>query len=229
MPMQSRGVRDADHAALCIPHGKQPKESEHSSVSEPAPNPSAPAPSISMASMAPSPSALPERRQLIIVLAVIEGALLLLPLFFGAFIWAQPIPVDQGPGGVGCVSAGSTTVLSSGSSCGSGSSMPLLALLAVLSVLLALLVLPVLIGFVSRRWQTALAVPSAPVWVLTVIAAVLIALSRGTSLYGYGGNTPIDGYNPIFSLIFNTPLVLMILVTGALGGLAWLIHRGFSR
>jgi hypothetical protein len=106
--------------------------------------------------------------------------------------------------------------------------MPLLALLAVLCVLLALLVLPVLIGFVSRRWQTALAAPTAPVWVLAVLAAVLVALPRGTSLYGYGG-TPVDSYNPILSLVFTTPLVLMIPLTASLGSLAWLLHRGFAR
>lgn len=178
---------------------------------------------------APAAASLPERRQLIIVLAVIEGVLLLLPLVFGAFLWAQPVPVDQGPGGP-CVGAGDTTVLSPGYACGNGPAMPLLALLAVLCVLLALLVLPVLIGFVSRRWQTALAAPTAPVWVLAVLAAVLVALPRGTSLYGYGyGGTPVDSYNPILSLVFTTPLVLMVPLTAALGGLAWLLHRGFAR
>lgn len=168
----------------------------------------------------------PERRQLIIVLAVIEGVLLLLPLVAAAFLWAQPIPVEQGPGGP-CIGGSSTAVLSSGYPCGNGPAMPLLALLQILCVLLALLVLPVLIGFMCRRWQTALAAPAAPVWVLSVLAAILVTLSRGNSLYGYGG-TPVDSYNPILSLVFPTPLVLMIPLTAVLGGLTWLLHRGFS-
>lgn len=154
---------------------------------------------------------------------------MLLPLVFGAYIWEQPVPVDQGSGGFGCVPTGDTTVLTPGASCGSSSFAPVLALLVVLAVMLALLVMPVLIGFLSRRWQTAVTAPSIPVWVLTLLAAGLVAFSRSGSFYGIGSGTPIDGYNPIFSLIFATPLILMIPLAAALGGLAWLLHQGFAR
>lgn len=175
----------------------------------------------------------PERRQLITILAVIEGLLMLAPVVFGSYIWAQPVPVDDGPGG-GCLQGGG---VASGASdgvthvvaCGSTPTSQALALLSVFAVLAALLVLPVLIGLLSRRWQTAVAAPSIPVWVLTVLAAVLTVFARYGASAGYASINPIDGYNPIFSLVFSTPLILMVLIAGALGGLAWLAQRGFAR
>jgi hypothetical protein len=99
-----------------------------------------------------------------------------------------------------------------------------------LAVMLGLLVMPVLIGYFSRRWQTALGAPSIPLWALTVVAAVLTVLARVNGLGGgFPVSTPVDSYGVIFSLVFYTPLILMVLVAGGLGGLAWLVRRGFAR
>lgn len=180
----------------------------------------------------PQASAVPERRRLIAILATVEGILMLGPIFISSSFGVQPVDVGQGPGCAqpgGSLSAGVATT-SGSASCGNDPTSQALTLLAVLAVLLAIMVLPVLIGLLSRRWQTAIAAPTIPVWVLTTVVAILTVLSRlnesGGSI-GFGG--PFGGYNTVFSLLFATPLVVMILFAGIVGGLAWLVRRGFAR
>jgi hypothetical protein len=181
---------------------------------------------------APAPHGTPpERRGLIATLAAIETALLALPLF-GQSLFAPPVEPVAASGPLGCFQGGGggTTVIDGTAPCTGGAPNQILILFTLLAVMLGLLVMPVLIGYFSRRWQTALGAPSIPLWALTVVAAVLTVLARVNGLGGgFPVSTPVDSYGVIFSLVFYTPLILMVLVAGGLGGLAWLVRRGFAR
>lgn len=179
---------------------------------------------------AATPGSPPERRGLIAVLTAIEAALLALPLF-GSSLFSSPIEPVPESGLPGCFQGGGggTTVIGGTAPCAASTPNQILILLALLAVMLGLLVMPVLIGYLSRRWQTALGAPSIPLWALTVVGAILTALVRGSNLGGFTAGTPVDAYGEIFSLIFYTPLILMVLVAGGLGGVAWLVRRGFAR
>jgi hypothetical protein len=98
----------------------------------------------------------------------------------------------------------------------------------VLCTLLGLLVLPVLIGALSRRWQTAIALPSIPFWVLTILLGLRALFLRGDFSNG-GSFDPLQAYSQIFSLVFATPIILMVLIAGSLGALAWCARRGLAR
>ena len=176
----------------------------------------------------PAPSAIPERRRLIAILAGIEGVLMLGPLFFTTSLGVQPVS-DVGCGSSGAPSSGSTTAAINGPACGGDPNSLALAVLTTLAVLLAIMLLPVLIGLLSRRWQTAVAAPTIPLWILTVAVAALTILNRLSGLDSISFGGPFAGYNVVFSLLFATPLVAMILLVGAIGGLAWLVRRGFAR
>jgi hypothetical protein len=95
---------------------------------------------------------------------------------------------------------------------------------------LALLVLPAVIGFVSRRWQSALAAPALPLWA-ALLVLVGISLALQSSIYqGYGGNglsSALAAWTQVLS-VGGSVLAGLFLVT-AFGGLGWLARRAFAR
>ena len=195
----------------------------------PTSQPPNPAPAIAPAIAPATPaSGAGERRGLLLALAAIEFVLMLIPLLLPTV--AAPVPVE-GSGGPPCVfgsggPGGPTVVDNCQTVLGPDQS---LALIALVCALLSVLVLPVLIGALSRRWQTALALPSAPFWVLTALLALLTTSARASDVNNSGFSDPFQAYSQIFSLLFSTPMILMILIAGGLGALAWLVRRGLTR
>jgi hypothetical protein len=91
----------------------------------------------------------------------------------------------------------------------------------------ALLVLPVVIGALSRRWQTAVAVPSLPIWLLVLVGAgFALATNSGTLTQNgsydflYPTGVALDVAGSLLSALF---------LAAALGGLGWLARRAFAR
>jgi hypothetical protein len=86
-------------------------------------------------------------------------------------------------------------------------------------------------GRVSRRWQIALAAPSLPVWLallVMVVALTLLTSSSVLSLYPSSGSLA-DLYPGALVLMVAGPLLSILLVVTALGGLGWLARRAFAR
>jgi hypothetical protein len=96
----------------------------------------------------------------------------------------------------------------------------------------ALLVLPPVLGALSRRWQTALAAPSLPVW-LALLAGVAFAFvtqfDTFNNLYSTGG--PYGNLFYAGAVVANLagPLLVVLFLVAGLGGLGWLTRRAFAR
>lgn len=197
-----------------------------------APAPSGPAATLSVASQSVAPTGgapgAPERRGLLIILTAVEFVLLLPPLFLP--VVAPPIFVT-GDGGTPCPfnggGFGGPTVVDPCKSV-PGSSQAL-AMIAVLCLLVSVFVLPVVIGALSRRWQTAVALPSAPFWMLTLLLGAIALLARVNASDGSVYSDPVQAYAQVLALLFATPVILVILMAAALGGLGWLTRRGLAR
>lgn len=168
---------------------------------------------------------LPERRGLIALLAGLEGVLLLVPIILGYF-FARPQP---NPGGPYCPTPVGGP-LPSGYPCPTTQSTLIASLIASICTVLAVLVLPAVIGWLSVRWQTALAAPAIPVWVLLLVSVALSMIS----VYGPSSGSPANGELPsLLSSIESTALIgsliLQLIAVVPLGGLAWLARRTFAR
>ncbi len=167
----------------------------------------------------------PERRLLIALLAGLEGVLLLVPIVLGYFARPQP-----NPGGPYCPTPVGGP-LPSGYPCPTTQqSSQIASQIAAACVLAAVLVLPAVIGWLSVRWQTALAAPAIPVWILLLVSVALANIS----VYGSSSGSPANGELPsLLSRIESTALIgsliLQLIAVVALGGLAWLARRAFSR
>jgi hypothetical protein len=177
---------------------------------------------------------LPERRGLVGALTAVEGALLLVAGILAYLYGPTVMPVTQqgGPGGPPCgTPPGGPVPYGKVSPCPPSQSSATLLLIAAACALVALLVLPPVIGWVSARWQTALAAPSIPVWILAVVVAVL-SLFGGTDgmMGGLAGVSGLAGaFSVIVSLALATQMIGLLAITVGLGGLAWLARRGFSK
>lgn len=177
----------------------------------------------------------PERRTLVALLTVLEGLLLVAASVLVYFYQTQsgPVPLAGGGSGSGsyfCVQpAGPGTDVPSPCPPVYGDAQ-LALLAAVVCSAVGLLVLPAVIGAVSRRWQSALAAPSLPVWVvLLVLMGVELATNAG-ALLSAGGGIAIGGmfaWSPVLSMA--GPLLTALFLVAALGGLGWLTRRAFGR
>jgi hypothetical protein len=167
----------------------------------------------------------PERRLLVTLLAGIEGVLLLVPIILGYIVQPQP-----NPGGSICPTPIGGP-LPSGYPCPpSQQSSQIASLVATICTLLAVLVLPAVIGWLSVRWQTALAAPAVPVWVLLLVSVVLALINVYSSPNLNPASAGLSGLSStIESIAIVGSLIFQLIAVVALGGLAWLTRRAIAR
>jgi hypothetical protein len=163
----------------------------------------------------------PERRTLVALLVALEGLLLVAASVLASLNRPQPGPVYGGSGGQSsCLYP-----------CGPGDTAHGALLVAAVCDVVALLVLPPVLGALSRRWQTALAAPSLPVW-LVLLAGVTLAFvtkSDALNLYPTGGALGELYYAGALVVNVTGPLLLVLFLVAGLGGLGWLARRAFAR
>lgn len=168
----------------------------------------------------------PERRGLIALLAGLEGVLLLVPIILKYLSPPQP-----NPGGPYCPTpVGGPLPSGSQYQCMTDQSTLIASLIANICTVLAVLVLPAVIGWLSVRWQTALAAPAIPVWVLLLVSVTLTLIN----VYSSPNVNPTSaGLSSLFSTIESIAivgsLILQLIAVVPVGGLAWLARRAFAR
>jgi hypothetical protein len=174
-----------------------------------------------------------ERRLLVALLAALEGALLVVAGVLAYLYRPQVVPVDTpaglGSSGYGCVQPGGP-IDPAPYPCPTPDNAYQIALLAaVICSALALLVLPAVIGFVSRRWQTALAVPAIPLWVALLVVVGFSLAADANAYTSYGGSlfSAIGVWSLVLSLAGQALSGLLLAI--GFGGLAWLARRAFAR
>lgn len=182
-----------------------------------------------------------ERRTLVALLAALEALLLAAASVLEYLYAPQPVPVNNLSGGVqtgwtlyGCVqplTPPSGGVPSAPYPCPSPNNASQVALLiALVCALVALLVLPAILGWLSRRWQTALAAPCIPVWLaLLILVALALVPSLGAATGPASGFVPGNYYPTTLAVSVAGPLLSALAVAAGLGGLGWLARRAFAQ
>jgi hypothetical protein len=167
----------------------------------------------------------PERRLLIALLSGLEGVLLLVPIILGYIVQPQP-----NPGGPYCP-APVGGPLPPGYPCPpTQQSSQIASLIALACTALAVLVLPAVIGWLSIRWQTALAAPAIPVWVLLLVSVTLALINDYSSPNASLASAGLSGlFSTIESITIVGSLILQLIAVVGLGGVAWLARRAFAR
>jgi hypothetical protein len=177
----------------------------------------------------------PERRTLVALLAALEGLLLVAASVLAALYRPQP-------GIVYCVTSVTVTCSTAQGSCAGAPSGPypcspsdatahIALLVAAVCAVVAVLVLPPVLGALSRRWQTALAAPSLPVWLALLVGVTLVFVTRSDALNLYPTGGPFGDLYYAASLVVSAvgPLLLILFLVAGLGGLGWLTRRAFAR
>jgi hypothetical protein len=168
----------------------------------------------------------PERRTLVALLAALEGLLLVAAGVLASLYRPQPGPVyagacisPQGPSGLGPYPCGPSDMAHVG------------LLVAAICEVVALLVLPPVLGALSRRWQTALAAPSLPVWLALLVGVALAFVTKSDSLNLYAASGVYGDLLYVEDLVVTVagPLLLVLFLVAGLGGLGWLARRAFAR
>jgi hypothetical protein len=180
-----------------------------------------------------------ERRLLVALLAALEGALLIAAAVVAYLYRPVPVPVSV-PANIG--SSGYLCIAPGGAGgapyptpvpypCPPADNSYMIALLiAAACGAAALLVLPVVIGLVSRRWQSALAAPAIPLWVaLLVLVGISLAGDGSAYTSGVGGGVLSSVSAWEFAISLAGPALSALLLTVAFGGLGWLARRAFAR
>jgi hypothetical protein len=176
----------------------------------------------------------PERRTLVALLVALEGLLLLAASVLVALYRPQSVSVNSPSGTPICIPLqGPSGGAPAGAyPCGPSDPTAHVALVvAAVCMVVALVVLPPVLGALSRRWQTALAAPSLPLWLAVLAEVALYFVIKSDTVNLYPTSSPIGELEYAGAQVWTVvgPLLNDLYLVAGLGGLGWLARRAFAR